>query len=289
MRTHEEFCAEIDRRKQGFIKKKKNRQRIALACIPFVLCLGIFAATGIRGEDPHAAESGALSSISELAKHVQTLQITLPAESKYSGKSFSVSESTVAVKQDADAVKLLSFIEENESKFLFSEGDEGWYILADTELLQSRLPLQSSPYEACLTDPAEATIEQAETVCESEGSILPLPEGTEAEEMTERVEDAEAVQSDLPQASVDLTDAMTAIDVEYALNGETSLPYIPTNTPGKYAYCSPTLGSSVTSINDVYLISIRLKDGTQVQYALDTVKHKALAKELQSLIDSFAD
>ena len=45
MRTHENFCAEITRRKSELIKKRKERKRIALACVPFVIVLTIFAGT----------------------------------------------------------------------------------------------------------------------------------------------------------------------------------------------------------------------------------------------------
>lgn len=62
MRTHEEFCAEILTRKNKIVKKRKERKRVALSCIPFLLCIAIFASVGIRDRilvsiSPEAAET----------------------------------------------------------------------------------------------------------------------------------------------------------------------------------------------------------------------------------------
>ncbi len=48
MRTHEEFCAEITSRKNKIVKKRKERRQVMLACIPFILCIALFAGVGIR-------------------------------------------------------------------------------------------------------------------------------------------------------------------------------------------------------------------------------------------------
>lgn len=48
MRTHDEFCAEIMSRKNKIVKKRKERRQVMLACIPFILCIALFAGVGIR-------------------------------------------------------------------------------------------------------------------------------------------------------------------------------------------------------------------------------------------------
>ncbi len=51
-RNHNEFCAEVTRRKKLLIEKKKRRQRVLLTCIPCLLCVGILAFAGLRGFFP---------------------------------------------------------------------------------------------------------------------------------------------------------------------------------------------------------------------------------------------
>lgn len=48
MRTHDEFCAEIMLRKKKIVKKRKERRQVMLACIPFILCIALFAGVGLR-------------------------------------------------------------------------------------------------------------------------------------------------------------------------------------------------------------------------------------------------
>lgn len=67
MRTHEEFCAEILLRKNNIIRKRKERRRVVLACVPFVLCATIFAGVGMSGnivfpQTPDVNETGGVGS-----------------------------------------------------------------------------------------------------------------------------------------------------------------------------------------------------------------------------------
>ena len=85
MRTHEERMAEIHRRSEKWIKlRKKRRKGILLACIPFVLIVGIFGAWSLTG-------TGAIESMVEPPKTMEEcvrIEETIPAVMTETGVAF---------------------------------------------------------------------------------------------------------------------------------------------------------------------------------------------------------
>lgn len=117
MRTHEEFCEEINRRKDRLIMKKRKKRKTAISCISFVFCLGILASVILTDRlSPDAIPECYLSPPE--SGEAEQLKISLPTDEKY---ACGTEELTVV--SPADAEKILKFVEANNGAFRYVYSD----------------------------------------------------------------------------------------------------------------------------------------------------------------------
>ncbi len=297
IRSHEDFCAEITRRKTELIKRKKMRQRILLSCIPFVICLGLIAAVGMQGIilQPEAeSEEDRTNPFQSTA----LMMIKLPL-----ADNSSPYESELEINSTEDAERLLAFIQTNAEAFLYSSGSDGWYIFT-----QSPDPITSNAPEASYTPSAVQTTPEAESACETEPTLDWCEEETEmaVEECTQEPGESTAIDpeglgtadastgsladSESHFVSESLGDECETEDVgQSVMDGEettnnVTVEYLDPKPIISYQFSSAELNQSVENIDLVYVISVKTEEGKTILYALDAVKYAELAEQLGELL-----
>lgn len=302
MRSHEEFCAELERRKEKLINAKKTRQRILLSCIPFVICFGLIAAAGMQGR-LHPEINSNETTVTEMQNQTSFLKITLPTAQ--SGGNASFSEAELDIKNEEAAAILMSFLETNEEAFLFSSGDDGWYVYTKNSNVS-----RPEASETENTDHMSASVEivatedkpEWETVTEVEWETV-----TETEWIIETVESEEEMtdptegtapsfpESTSPEKTCTETNSETDCQVESTATSseKIELESPPSTDPLEtdreestmgYQFSSAELSQSVSDIDLVYIISFTNEEGKTVRYALDAVKYAELAEQLNLLL-----
>ena len=159
-REHNDFCAEISRRKDHIVKKRNQRRRMLLCCIPFVVCVFVFAAVGTtnlfsRGDiiTPEG-ETGAVSTHAPESVKGPYITVSIP------GKT----EDDIVIDDESDVFAVLSFIESNSNMFMRSDGD-GWYLYSAV--------INTEKSSELVVEIISTACEMEQTMEENEESLLP--------------------------------------------------------------------------------------------------------------------
>ena len=132
-REHNDFCAEISRRKDHIVNKRRQRRRMLLCCIPFVVCVFVFAAVGSSGLLKRAEtaewETGAVATYAPEGVSGPYITVSIP------GKT----DDEIVIDDESDVFALLEFIESNSDMFMRSDGD-GWYLYSSVLPTHPRCP-----------------------------------------------------------------------------------------------------------------------------------------------------
>lgn len=193
-REHNDFCAEISRRKDHIVKKRKQRRRMLLCCIPFVVCVFVFAAVGTtnlfsRGDIiAPEGETGAVSTHAPESVKGPYITVSIP------GKT----DDDIVIDDESDVFAFLSFIESNSNMFMRSDGD-GWYLYSAV--------ISTEKSSEFVVEIISTACEMEQTMEENEESLLPeAPESVlETELETEWADELETV-----FASEEIADSETA-------------------------------------------------------------------------------
>ncbi len=113
MKRYEDFCAEIYRRRDDLIRKKKERRRVALSCATFALCLAILGVIGFMDRDDAIR---VLPDESNMQEHIEKIY---PDTAKITSLTVAMPDGTVSV-TDSDALsRAAELVNENEDSFIF--------------------------------------------------------------------------------------------------------------------------------------------------------------------------
>lgn len=260
LKTHEEFCAELERRKTSLIKRNRTKRRILSACIPLVFCLGILAGT-ISRAGVELDTNKPLEGITGAMK----LEIALPHYEMQ--ESASANPISFEIRNTEGADKILTFITSYEDQLLFSDGN-GWYVH------RSGSPEQAEN-ETCFENETCYSTQATEIKWQTGGALNEGTGDSDFESAEHVHEMTDIIASDEEQRS------STSI-VENLSPPALLIP----DSEKDYFFSGARLDQCVESVDQVYVITIHINDGKTVQYALDVVKYGDLAQELALLLTS---
>lgn len=153
MKQHEEFCAEIYRRRDKLIKKKRER-RVVTSCLAFALCFAIIGVIGLMGEaDGGRSLTGDEENTGALGiAEIQSVTVKLPD-----------SDGAISVDDSDRLSRIVELINANEDSFVFCSS-ELLYTVTDnataeeTEETVCNIPGTSSTREGSSESTDESTL-----------------------------------------------------------------------------------------------------------------------------------
>lgn len=109
MKTHENFCAEIYRRRDNLIRKKKER-RIALSCLAFALCFTVIGIVGLNGrENVRTLTDGENT---EALEGIRSMAVAVPGY-----------DEVLSINDSGRLSRIIELIRENEDSFIILNGE----------------------------------------------------------------------------------------------------------------------------------------------------------------------
>ncbi len=172
---HKEFCARIRARKEKKLEQRRAKRRVALACIPFLLCFGVLAYAGLSSgplanpnpETVGGTEEGSIDLLYEFL-----------SDPKGGSVSFlSANEVSMELTEDKELAALLSFAQENRDAFSLFSLQGNTVSTEAAEDVEKATELKSAVDEAIETDCAPGFAESAE------GTLDYAPDETQTEPM----------------------------------------------------------------------------------------------------------
>lgn len=271
MRSHEEFCAELERRKVNLIRRKKARQRMLMTGASFVICFGLLTAVGNFGKPSDIDSESTEESYVSSAPTLLSVQLPLKGELWDENSDLStLSDGMLEISNTEDAERLLSFIEVNPEAFLYSDSDNGWYTYS------------RCIYETEKSDTPSDTMTPEDELWETEECLEAWTEEDHDEGTSTPDFGKSHDQTGFPTDETERTSTTSPIrdQTTESASGESLSPAF------IYLFSSAELSDSVESIDNVYVISVKKEDGSTVCYALDAIAHSELADILYDLLNT---